>query len=94
LGVLSEEVKAELLGHQIAATVAIMPGLKIEMDLRLYIDGKLVDSTKSVTKQYGPKAAVTDGDKTHIIEVYLVGFPFLRRLVLRIDGQEIARSTG
>jgi hypothetical protein len=37
---------------------------------------RLVDTTTRISKNFGPKASIDDDGKLHMVEIYLVGFPF------------------
>ena len=91
MGFFAEELKAEYLGHQLAATVSISANVK-ELAAKLYIDGQVVDSSQSAPKGVGfLKGKISAEGKDHIVEVFTVGW-FNKHLVIKVDGQELARS--
>jgi hypothetical protein len=81
------EVRADFSGHQI---VAASFGTD---DNRLYIDGKLVDSSKyRSTKVAFLRGVVIEEERKHIVEVIHRGKWTSKRLCILVDGTEVSQS--
>ena len=87
MGLMSEELKVDFLGHQLVARLSVFSGGK------LYIDGKMVDSIPaeifSSNKVAMLRGGFSKGKKNHIVEVYQIG-RLNKRLAIYVDGSEVA----
>lgn len=80
------EIKAEFLGRRIAFT-------NLAGDNRLYIEGKLVDSSKGLSRGVAVcRSAITEGDKNYIIEVTYTGLWRGAYFIMFVDEKELARA--
>ena len=87
----NKEAKAEFLGHQIAATA--IWSFPQSLDVKLYIDGQVVDSAHSMPKGVGYlKGRISAEGKDHVVEVFSVGW-FNWHLVIKVDGNEIGQPS-
>jgi hypothetical protein len=79
------QVKTEFLGHSIIVSNAF------GHDAKLYVDGKVVDTSKAGSRSRAfLVGAITEDGKTHLIEVFLGGSIFRKKLIICIDGKEVA----
>jgi hypothetical protein len=82
------EVRAQFLGHQIAAVYEETQGA------RLYIDGQIVDTSNkyALPSRKVPRLrgrVNDDANQPHVVEVYVRGF-FYTRIRICIDGERVA----
>lgn len=81
------QVKAEFFGHSIIVTKALGGTGK------LYIDGKVVDTSALVSRHRAIMVgAITEDGKTHIVEISFGGSILRLKFVVCVDGKEIARG--
>jgi hypothetical protein len=89
---MAKEAKADFMGHKIAATKMMSADLKT-FEAKLYIDGRVVDSSKAAPRHVGfLKGSITVEDKIYIIEVFAAGKWWKTELIIKIDGQQVASS--
>jgi hypothetical protein len=93
MGMFSEEVRAEIDGHLIRAKLSVNP-LLFTIKTKLWVDGALLDSKTQQTMPVGclVSGAISTGDAPKTVEVFSAGSWMQTRLVIKIDGKEIARS--
>jgi hypothetical protein len=97
MGLFYDQAKTEVFGHRVAATAQVE--FAKGSSLKLYVDGKLVDSATGVffpSKKVPLLRSSIDHDgKLHEIEVYVRGFLWgllNNHLEVFVDGERVARS--
>jgi hypothetical protein len=80
---MSFEVERKYAGHQIVVKIAITD----TPVSRLYIDGKVVDTSANSTARSGAllRGSITENEKTHIVEIKRI-WPFTNPAVF-MDGE-------
>jgi hypothetical protein len=78
------EARAEFLGREVAASWIRSDGFK------LYIDGKVVDTTRSYGKGIAfLRGQIIEDDKTHIVEVFWAGNWREFKIPTWVDGKQL-----
>jgi hypothetical protein len=93
MGMFSEEVRAEIDGHLVEAKLSVNP-LLFTIKSKLWVDGTLVDSKTQQTITFGCllSGTISTGADTKTVEVFSAGSRMQTRLIIKIDGKEIAQS--
>ena len=92
---LSREIKADFLGHQIAVRFSanIFAWGKPSAESKLYIDGKLEDSSHDLFAFSNAallRGSIREGDKAHVVEVYARSGLFTSKWKVLVDGEWLA----
>jgi hypothetical protein len=90
---MSHELKADFLGHQIAVHFSANFLAKISAESKLYIDGKVEDTSKDIVAFANAallRGSITENGKVHVVEIYARSGLFTTKWKIVVDGQWLA----